>query len=151
MMGEKIKAKEMTWKAQSHETSAENHVHEHRESSEAEVAAQAHHHSHGEGHAHETETAHTHAHGHFHSPEEKKRQLNRLARISGHLNHVRLMIENDEDCADVLIQLSAIRSALNGLGKQIINEHITHCIAHAIEEGDQSQIEEFQKAIQKFV
>lgn len=94
---------------------------------------------------------HAHSHGHFHSPEEKKRQLNRLARISGHLNHVRLMIENDEDCADVLIQLSAIRSALNGLGKQIINEHITHCIAHAIEEGDQSQIEEFQKAIQKFV
>ena len=111
---------------------------------------------HGE-HAHTHNDSHTHGdhthgeHGHYHSPEEKKRQLNRLARISGHLNHVRSMIENDEDCADVLIQISAIRSALNGLGKQIINEHITHCIAHAIEEGDQTQIEEFQKAIQKFI
>ncbi len=113
-------------------------------------------HEHGE-HTHTHNDSHTHGdhshgeHGHYHSPEEKKRQLNRLARISGHLNHVRSMIENDEDCADVLIQISAIRSALNGLGKQIINEHITHCIAHAIEEGDQTQIEEFQKAIQKFI
>lgn len=88
---------------------------------------------------------------HFHSPEEKKRQLNRLSRAIGHLQHVKTMIENDEDCADVLMQLSASTSALNGLGKEIINEHITHCIAHAIEDGDTKAIEEFQKAIQYFL
>lgn len=90
----------------------------------------------------------THTH---HDPQEKKRQLNRLARIIGHLQYVRRMIEDDEDCASVLIQLSATRSALNGLGKEIINEHIAHCLTHAIEEGDMKSLQEFQTAIEKFL
>ena len=97
--------------------------------------------------------AHSHAHhhlSHHHSPEEKKRQLNRLSRVIGHLQHVKRMIEEDQDCADVLMQLSASRSALTGLGKEIINEHITHCITHAVQDGDMQAIEEFQKAIEKF-
>lgn len=92
-----------------------------------------------------------HNHGHYHSPEEKKRQINRLARVIGHLNHVKKMIENDEDCAEVLMQLSASKSALNGLGKEIINEHMAHCIYHALEDGDHEAVKEFQKAIEKFV
>ena len=116
-------------------------------------------HEHEHIHEHEYEHEHTHDHdhphdhphfAHHHSPEEKKRQLNRLARVIGHLQHVRRMIEEDRDCAEVLIQLSASRSALTGLGKEIINEHITHCIAHAIEDGDTEAIQEFQKAIEKF-
>ena len=85
------------------------------------------------------------------TPEEKKRQLNRLARAAGHLNHVKMMMENDEDCAEVLIQLTAVIAALRGLGKEIINEHMTHCITHAIEDGDLAKVEEFKKAVQKFV
>lgn len=92
-----------------------------------------------------------HHHSHHHSEAEKKRQLNRLARIIGHLQYVKRMIEDDEDCADVLMQISASRSALSGLGKEIINEHISHCISHAIEDGDTEAIEEFKKAINKFV
>ncbi len=42
-------------------------------------------------------------------------------------------------------------TAIEPLGKQIINEHISHCIAHAVEEGDTAAIEEFQKAIQKYL
>lgn len=93
----------------------------------------------------------SHGYGHYHDPEEKKRQLNRISRAIGHLNHVKKMIENDEDCADVLVQLAAVNSALKGLGKQIINEHMTHCITHAIEDGDTQAVEEFQKAVQKFI
>lgn len=93
----------------------------------------------------------TEEHKHFHSPEEKKRQLTRLARIAGHLDHVRKMIEADEDCADVLIQLSAVRSAITGLGKEIINEHISHCVYHAIEDGDTDAVEDFKSAIEKFI
>lgn len=92
-----------------------------------------------------------HSHSHYHSPEEKKRQLNRLSRIIGHLQYVKRMIENDEDCSDVLNQLSASKSALVGLGKEIINEHIAHCIYHAVEDGNTEAIEEFQKAIEKFM
>ena len=96
------------------------------------------------------DTPHHHHFSHHHSPEEKKRQLNRLSRVIGHLQHVKRMIEEDQDCADVLMQLSASRSALTGLGKEIINEHITHCITHAVQDGDMDAIEEFQKAIEKF-
>ena len=92
----------------------------------------------------------TSEHAHYHSPEEKKRQLNRLNRVIGHLQHVKKMIEADEDCADVLTQLSATRSAITGLGKEIMNEHISHCIYHAVEDGDTEAIEEFKKAIEKF-
>ena len=98
-------------------------------------------------HSHE----HTHEHGHFHSPEEKKKQLNRISKAIGHLQHVKLMMERDDDCADVLTQLSAVNSALHSLGKEIINEHMTHCIVHAIEDGDTHAVEEFQKAIKKFL
>lgn len=94
---------------------------------------------------------HVHDHGHYHDPQEKKKQINRLAKAIGHLEHVKKMMENDEDCADVLIQLSAVKSALNGLGKEIINEHLGHCIIHAIEDEDTHALEEFQKAIDKFL
>ena len=97
------------------------------------------------------EHTHAHEHGHFHSEEEKKKQLNRIAGAIGHLQHVKTMIEKDEDCADVLMQLSAVNSALKSLGKEIINEHMTHCIVHAIEDGDTEAVEEFQKAIKKFI
>ena len=120
---------------------AHEHEHEHELAHEQE-----------QEHAHGHEEAHTHPHSyaHFHSPEEKKRQLNRLSRVIGHLQHVKKMIEADEDCADVLNQLSATRSAITGLGKEIMNEHVRHCISHAIEDGDMEAVEEFQKAIEKF-
>ncbi|MBQ1715611.1 MAG: metal-sensing transcriptional repressor [Firmicutes bacterium] len=90
-------------------------------------------------------------HSHTHSPEEKKRQMNRLAKAIGHLQHVKGMIERDEDCADVIMQLSAVNAALKNLGKEIINEHMTHCIVHAIEDGDMEKVEEFREAIKKFI
>lgn len=92
-----------------------------------------------------------HSHKHYHSPEAKKKQLNRISKAIGHLSHVKTMIENDDDCADVLIQLTAVNSALRNLGKEIINEHMTHCIVHAIENGDMKAVEEFQKSVKKFL
>lgn len=89
-------------------------------------------------------------HGHYHSPEVKKKELNRLSKTIGHLEKVKKMIEDDEDCAEVIIQLSACRGALTSLGKEIINEHLEHCIVHAIEDGDMETLQEFQKAIKKF-
>ena len=100
-------------------------------------------------HSHEVKQGHNH--GHYHSPEEKKRQINRLAKAIGHLRHVKSLIENGEDCAQVLMQLAAVESALHNLGKEIINEHMAHCITHAIEEGDTKSVEEFQKAISKYM
>ena len=90
-------------------------------------------------------------HGHYHDPAEKKKQLNRLSRAMGHLAHVKKMMEDDVDCAEVLIQLSAVESALHGLAKEIVNEHITHCIAHAVEDGDTKALDDFKTAIDRYL
>ena len=121
-------------------TPADAHTH-----ADAHIHADAH--THGEQHLHEE----LHMHSHYHAPEEKKKQMNRLAKAIGHLQHVKGMIEADEDCSQVLMQLAAVESALHSLGKEIINEHMTHCITHAIEDGDTQAVEEFQKAISKYM
>ena len=122
------------------------HEHDHEHDHEH---IREHEHDHDREHVREHDHTH-HSYAHFHSPEEKKRQLNRISRVIGHLQHVKKMIEADEDCADVLTQLSATRSAITGLGKEIMNEHITHCIAHALEDGDTAAVEEFRKAVERF-
>ena len=94
---------------------------------------------------------HEHTHHHTHDPQAKKRQINRISRMVGHLEHIKKMIAADEDCAQVLIQLSAVRSALNGLGKEIIREHLDHCIKHAIEDGDMNAVADFEKALQQYL
>ncbi len=109
-----------------------------------------HNHDHDHNHSHDHDHCHHH-HAHVHDPKEKKRQINRLSRVIGHLEYVKKMLENDEDCSEVLMQLAASRSALNGLGKEIINEHMAHCITHAIEEGDMESVEEFKEAIKRYL
>lgn len=97
---------------------------------------------------------HGHPHGghrHVHSHEEKKAVVNRLSKAIGHLEAVKRMVENDADCSEVLIQLAAVRSALNNTGKVILKNHINHCIVEAVEENDQEAIEMLNQAIDKFV
>jgi DNA-binding FrmR family transcriptional regulator len=94
---------------------------------------------------------HTHSHQHHHSDEHRKEVSNRLARAIGHLQKVKQMVEDDEDCSDVLIQLAAVKSAINNTGKVILKDHMEHCIVHALEDGDVEMIEELNNAIDKFI
>lgn len=61
------------------------------------------------------------------------------------------MVEADEDCSDVLIQLAAVKSAINNTGKVILKDHMEHCIVHAVEDGDIEMIAELNDAIDKFM
>ena len=88
-------------------------------------------------------------HGHVH--ENQKAVVNRLSRAIGHLEKVKRMVEEGQDCADVLVQLAAVRSALNGLGKVILRDHIRHCIVDAVAQGDQEAVENMCTAIDKFM
>ncbi|XCP87205.1 metal-sensing transcriptional repressor [Roseburia hominis] len=88
---------------------------------------------------------------HVHSVAEKKAVINRLSRVIGHLEAVKRMVERDEDCSEVLIQLAAVRSAINNTGKVVLKNHLNHCIVHAVEEGDDEAIELLNQAIDKFV
>ena len=69
-----------------------------------------------------------HEHGHTHSHTQTRAVVNRLARAIGHLERVKAMVEEGRDCSEVLVQLSAVRSALNNTGKVILKDHLEHCI-----------------------
>ena len=104
-----------------------------------------HHHEHNHGHGHE----HSHGHGHTHT--NTKAVLNRLSRAIGHLESIKRMVEDGRDCSEVLIQLSAVKSAINNTGKVILKEHIEHCMVDAVESGDHKAIEELTEAIDRFM
>ena len=95
-------------------------------------------------------SAHTHTH-HTHEHAHTKEVLDRLARAIGHLQKVRSMVEDGEDCSAVLIQLSAVKSALNNTGKIILKDHLEHCIVHAVKEGDHEMLDELYKAIDRYM
>ena len=61
------------------------------------------------------------------------------------------MVESGDDCSDVLIQLAAVKSAINNTGKVILKDHMEHCIVHALENGNIEMIEELNNAIDKFM
>ena len=90
-------------------------------------------------------------HAHHHSPEHNRAVANRLARAIGHLEAIKRMVEDDRDCSEILIQLMAVKSALNNTGKVILKEHMEHCVIHAIEEGDYEALAEFNKALEQFL
>ena len=108
-------------------------------------------HCHEHSHSHEHMHDHMHEHGHVHSPEEKKAVINRLSKAIGHLEAVKRMVEKAADCSDVLIQLAAVRSAINNTGKVVLKNHLNHCIVEAVEENDMEAIERLNQAIDKFM
>ena len=88
------------------------------------------------------EHTHSQSHTHTHDPEHVKAVLNRLSRAIGHLESIKKMVETGRDCSEVLIQLSAVKSALNNTGKVIMQDHIQHCLVDAVETGDMEAIDE---------
>lgn len=88
---------------------------------------------------------------HKHNEQSKRAVVNRLSRAIGHLESVKQMIVNDEDCAKVLIQMSAVQSALKNTSKVILKDHIDHCIVEAVKENDEETIEKLKKAIDKMI
>lgn len=101
----------------------------------------------GEKHTHTLPDGTTHTHTHH----DTKIVLDRLARATGHLEKVSQMVRDGVDCSEVLIQLAAVKSAINNTGKIILKDHIEHCLVDAIEIGDTTAVEELKKAIDQFI
>ena len=108
-------------------------------------------HSHEDVHIHDEEGEHHHNHSHTHDPQQVLAIVNRRKRSIGHLDKVRRMVEDGEDCADVLIQLSAVKSEINNTGKLILKQHMEHCIVEAVRENDQTSIDKMNEAIDRFM
>ena len=106
-----------------------------------------HEHSHDHEHTHGQEHTHTHTHHH----ENTKAVLNRMNRAIGHMESVKKMVEDGRDCSEVLIQIAAVRSAINNIGKIILEDHIKHCVVDAVQTGDEQCLQDLEDAINKFI
>lgn len=99
------------------------------------------HDSHGEG-----------SHSHVHDDESIRLIVNRLSRIEGHVRGLKRMVQDQENCPDVLIQVAAVRGALDKVARLILDEHLTQCVLRAAEQGNiEAEIEELQAALNRFL
>jgi len=110
-------------------------------------------HSHDHLHSHDHTYQHAHgvAHSHGHVHENQKAVVNRLARAIGHLEKVKRMVEEGYDCSEVLVQLAAVRSAIDNTGKVILQDHMRHCMVDAVAAGDENAIEDLCHAIERYM
>ena len=82
---------------------------------------------------------------------EFKDLMNRLKRIEGQVRGVENMLENDAYCTDILVQVSAITSALNSFNKVLLANHMKTCVADNIREGNDEVIDELVCTLQKLM
>lgn len=85
---------------------------------------------------------------------DKQAIIKRLNRIEGQVKGVQKMVEDERYCVDILVQISAIRSAINKVGNIILENHIKGCVSNSIKDGDSEQanevISELMNTINKF-
>ena len=85
------------------------------------------------------------------SPEEYKDLINRLNRIEGQVRGIKAMVERGAYCPDILIQTSAVNSALNSFSKVLLSNHIRTCVRNDIRDGSDEVVEELVATLQKMM
>ena len=94
----------------------------------------------------------SHSHPHIHSEESSRRLVNRLSRIEGHIRGIKMMIAEDRPCPDVLVQIAAVRGALDRVARMVLDEHLTECISRAAREGNiEAELDELRSALDRFL
>lgn len=92
-------------------------------------------------------------HDHYGYIQDKQRYLARLKRIEGQVRGIQRMIDEDQYCIDILTQVSAVSSALKGVGLQLLDDHMRHCVKNAVIEGNEAadvKFKEVSDAISRF-
>lgn len=87
----------------------------------------------------------------YRGDKEKKALLNRCSRLEGQIRGIKGMIERDIYCDDILNQISAAQSALQGLSKLVLEHHMKSCIVDRIEGGEYEVIDELLTTIHKML
>ena len=76
----------------------------------------------------------------------------RLARIAGHAASLKRFWDEDRECEEMLTQISAVRAALDQVGKTILDHHVEHCVREAIADGHADDaIRDLKKAIDRLI
>ena len=95
---------------------------------------------------------HDHNHNHNHSHKNRKSVINRLARIEGHVRSVKQMAIDERDCPEILLQIAAIRKALDNTAKLIFTDHMETCLVDAVHQGNEQEvIQDMKKALDNFI
>ncbi|WP_414513314.1 metal-sensing transcriptional repressor [Nostoc sp. PCC 9305] len=111
-------------------------------------------------HYHDTDHEHTDdthgtgelTHPHIHSEESLRRIVNRLSRIEGHVRGIKAMVQQSTPCPDVLLQIAAVRGALDRVARIVLDEHLTECIGRAAQEGNiDVEIKQLKAALDRFL
>lgn len=110
-------------------------------------------------HSYDTAQNHSHTHPgeqsthpHVHSEESLRSIVNRLSRVEGHIRGIKTMVQESRPCPDVLVQIAAVRGALDRVARIILDEHLTECIARAAQEGNiEVEIKELKAALDRFL
>ena len=82
---------------------------------------------------------------------EKKELMNRLKIIEGQVRGLEGMLENDAYCTDIIMQVTAVTSALNSFNKVLLGNHIKTCVADNIRAGNDDVIDELTQTLQKLM
>lgn len=72
--------------------------------------------------------------GHRH--QQTRAVLNRLSRIEGHVRSIKTMVDEGRDCADILVQIAAVRSAVSQVGRVVLEDHVESCLLDAAQSGN---------------
>lgn len=81
--------------------------------------------------------------------DETKALLTRLNRIEGQIRGIKDMVENERYCVDILTQVSAVQSALNGFNKELLTKHIKTCVVDDIKTGRIEAVDELCDLLRK--
>ncbi|MEX2459682.1 MAG: metal-sensing transcriptional repressor [Paenibacillaceae bacterium] len=91
-------------------------------------------------------------HDHVHPHKERKKVVNRLARIEGHIRSVKDMAAHGRDCPDILLQIAAVKKALDSVAKVILQDHLEHCVISAVNQEDREKVlQDLQKALDHYI
>lgn len=83
--------------------------------------------------------------------EELRKLMNRLNRVEGQVRGVKKMLEEEQYCVDILIQVSAIQAALNAFNKELLSSHIHSCVVEEIQKGNTEVVDELCESIKKLM
>ena len=88
---------------------------------------------------------------HIHDEESLKRIINRLSRIEGHVRGIKTMVRENRPCPEVLNQVAAVKGAISGVAKIILEEHLEECLVRAANQGNlEAEIKELKNALNLF-
>lgn len=95
---------------------------------------------------------HYHSHPHVHSEASLRKVVNRLSRIEGHIRGIKTMVQENRPCPEVLVQIAAVKGAVDRVARLILDEHLSDCITRAAQEGNiETEIEELKAALDRFI